>query len=220
MNTPPTSPADLSQLRDITGIEQLPPLPAASQAAYWLAAGAFLLLLVLVAAWRWLRRPRPERSPLPDEWARRELDRIEALKLPDAGDTERYATLISQVIRRYLQLRFSWRVPQQTTVEFLEALRRDARLSPDQQAGLRGLFERCDLAKFAPAALSPEECRSLLGEARAFVEQAVDIPPENGRVGTAHRALPRTVGNAHPTGNAPAPGNAAAPGKDRRTRPE
>src|SRR5262249_36919295 len=102
-------------------------------------------------------------------------DRIERTALPPVGEPDAFHTQVSNVVRRYLQERFGLRAPQQTTAEFL-ALGAAQQLPAPQQALLRDLFERCDLAKFARAGASPEDCRRLATLARAFVHQTA--PPQ------------------------------------------
>ena len=51
----------------------------------------------------------------------RELDRIASLGLPAAGQVERFHTLVSNVLRRYLEKRFGLPARRQTTPEFFIA---------------------------------------------------------------------------------------------------
>jgi hypothetical protein len=161
--------ADPRSARDITGIEAVP-LPEPGRG--WLlplalgAAG----LAALLGGWFAVRR-RAGRIPAmePDVWALGELARVEALA--DAVAAERYHTLLSDVIRRYIEMRFGLRAPRQTTAEFLEAARQASPLTPSDQQMLRDFLERCDLAKFAQARPSPQACREVTALARAFIEQ-------------------------------------------------
>jgi hypothetical protein len=84
---------------------------------------------------------------------------------------ERYHTLLSDIVRRYLELRFQLHAPQQSTDEFLEAMRRSPRLTAEQEGLLRDFLRQCDLAKFARAGFSAEECQAAARVARTFVEQ-------------------------------------------------
>src|SRR5262249_30615438 len=84
---------------------------------------------------------------------------------------EQFYTRLSDVLRRYLELRYHLPAPEQTTLEFLEQMQRAPQLQPEQQVLLRDFLERCDLVEFARARPSPEECRTDVERARAFVEQ-------------------------------------------------
>jgi hypothetical protein len=164
----------LKTVREIPDIETLPSPPPTPWAPYlqWLAVAVAVLL---AAAWALRRRLAAKSVPLPpDQWALRELDRIERTVLPPAGAPDVFHTQVSNVVRRYLQERFGLRAPQQTTAEFLAA--GVAQLAA-QRALLREFFERCDLAKFARAGASPEDCRHVAGLARTFVRQSASPEP-------------------------------------------
>jgi hypothetical protein len=163
--------ADLKEIRDITGPEPVPPPPSLFGVLRWVGLGIIGVALLL-GGWELRRRfvaPRPEQAP--HEWASRELDRIEAMALPQAGHAERFHTLVSDTIRRYIELRFDLHAPRQTTAEFLEATKQSPQLTSAQQGLLRDFLERCDLAKFARAEYSVPECQAALGMARTFVDQ-------------------------------------------------
>jgi hypothetical protein len=128
-------------------------------------------LLVLLA---WLGKRGADRRevPLPpDQWALREIERIEKTLMPPNSESETYHTQMSYVVRRYLAERFGLNALQQTTAEFLEAIRPAPQVTTDHQKLLAELFERCDLAKFARASTAPEECRRTAELARDLVHQ-------------------------------------------------
>jgi hypothetical protein len=168
--------ADVSQLRDIPGPEPLP-----ESRSRWIPvlrwSGAALVLLAAIM-FILQRRRRAGATPElpPHEWAARELARLESMDLPRHGQAERFHTLVSDTIRRYLELRFQLRAPRQTTAEFLEAMRESPHLNAEQRTLLREFLERCDLAKFARAEYSDEECRVTTEMARGFVEQTKPVP--------------------------------------------
>jgi hypothetical protein len=162
--------AEVSELRDITAPEELPPAPSQARALGWVVLAIVLLLLVL-NGWAVYRRRRQESAVPPSQWALRELQQIH---LP-ADSTERelaeFYTRLSDVLRRYVELRYHLPAPEQTTAEFLEAMRQAPPWQPEQQGRLRNFLEQCDLVKFARAQPSGEECRKVAEIARAFVEQ-------------------------------------------------
>lgn len=182
-----TPPADLGKLRDITGVERVPePPPEAPWPIWpWLVPAALGVSALL--AWLWQRRRRRATPPPPaDQWALAEIQRIAGLGLAGNGEVERYHTLLSDVVRRYLELRFQLPASRQTTPEFLQTMAASGLLAPAQQALLSGFLERCDLAKFARAGFSVDECRQAAAMACAFVEQTAPGRPmtaEPGRVG-------------------------------------
>lgn len=164
--------ADLSELRDIAPPEELPPPPSWGVPLTW-AGAALGMLVLLLTGWIVLRRWRrsPELALSPDRWALRELQLIPLPTEPVENAVEEFYTRLSDVLRRYLELRFQVPAPEQTTTEFLAAMRRSPHLPPEQQATLRDFLERCDLVKFARAPSSAEECRTVAEMARAIVER-------------------------------------------------
>jgi hypothetical protein len=168
--------ADIGEARDITTIEELPP---ESPWSIWLAAAlaAAAVLSLLVTIWV-MRRRLPQALPLaPDKAALRELERLAGLSLATARDVERYHTLLSDVVRRYLERRCELPASRQTTAEFLKALQRSPHLPADQQSLLRDFLEGCDLGKFAPVTPGPEQCRLAADLARRLIEQAAAVQP-------------------------------------------
>jgi hypothetical protein len=179
-----SEPADVSHLRDITGIERVEGPPAENYWYLWAGLGAAGSAGLCLVWWRFAVRRRPEQPPPPpDVWALAELDRLETLALPAAGEVDRYHTMLSSTMRRYLELRFRLPASHQTTPEFLKNLSGADLLNPAHQQILRDFLERCDLAKFARAGFSPVECQEAARMARDLVEQ------------TARRSEPSTTRN-------------------------
>jgi hypothetical protein len=161
-------------LRDPRGLPPIETEESSETGSQWLRWAIPLAVLIglMLGAAIWKRRWPGSTRPLPpDQWALQELTRIETTALPPEGDAERFHTLLSNVVRRYLAERFQLRAPQQTTAEFMEAVRQTSELSPDQQALLREFFERCDLAKFARASTTLAECHQVAEMARTFVRE-------------------------------------------------
>lgn len=163
---------DLVSLRDITGIETVPSAPLPRWPAVLAVALASLAALG-VAGWKLSRRRASSPALPPDLWALKELERVEALRLAELGKVEQFHTLVADVIRCYLEVRFNLRAPRQTTREFLTALHGSGILPDGEQTPLRELLERCDLAKFAQAESTVDECRAVLASAREFVQNTM-----------------------------------------------
>jgi hypothetical protein len=158
-------------LRDPPG----PPVPVEPGRAPWLlpVIGGVVVLLA-AAGFLWWRRRRGTVAVEP--WARAlaEIDRL------DHDDLSRgaawYHTRLSQVIRTYVAERFGLRALEQTTAEFLDAAEGIPELAA-QAEKLRELCEWSDLAKFAGAAMTAEECRHSGELARALIESTRPLPP-------------------------------------------
>jgi hypothetical protein len=160
----------LRQARDVPA----PPAPPAAPAgAGWLlAVGLGLVAVVLLAGGWGLRRRRAAPAPPlpPGRRALRELEQLEGEALPGCDGGVLHVRL-ADAVRRYLAERFGLRALEQTTAEFLEAARPVPQLGGARLDLLREFLGRCDLAKFARAGVSPEDCRQTAALARTFVEQ-------------------------------------------------
>jgi hypothetical protein len=162
----------LAELRPISPPEQLPPAWSWRRPLSWVLPALVALALGLVV-WQLIRRQARRVVALtPEAWALRELKRLGDLDLSRWEEVQRFPTLVSDVVRGYLEMRFLIRAPRQTTAEFLAALQQAPQLPPELQQALKEFLERCDLAKFAQAIPSADECQTLSARARAVVEQA------------------------------------------------
>jgi hypothetical protein len=162
---------DLQELRDVAPPEDV---PSNHEPAPWIKGAGFILGgLAILAAGFWIKRywRRPAVNLPPDQWALRELDRLDWPGLIGSGKVEKLATLVSEICRRYLDRRYQLNVSSLTTAEFLANQQRDLPLSPEQQTLVRDLLEKCDLAKFARKPMLREEGQQLLDGARALVKQ-------------------------------------------------
>jgi hypothetical protein len=167
---------DLQKLHDITAIEPLPAIEEVdSDWPLWAKAvgGAVRMVallgmvLAIIFVWRWLRRPAP-RSPA--QRALAELRRLAAMKLPEKGKSERFITLLTTLVRRFLERQFSLPARRQTTPEFQRDLGETAALMADEKRLLASFFERCETVKFAQQEISREECSHWANAIGQFLE--------------------------------------------------
>lgn len=138
------------------------------------------LAALLGVAWWWWRRRRKAESPTvsvhPEERAQARL--AEALAFVD--QPERFCTLVSEIVRTYLEERFGLKAPERTTEEFLVELAKSAALESHHKSFLAEFLTQCDLAKFARATPARNELEDLHGAASRLVREtaaAVPIPP-------------------------------------------
>ena len=143
---------------------------------WWAIAGA--VLATALGVWWWLRRRRAGATDTGDPFADAEaaFERVERLRLVDAGEPGRHAALMTDVARRYLAARFPQGSLANTSRELQDALRGAPTVPHDR---LARLFASVDPIKFAAAPVSPTDARTIGAEARAIVraehEQALKV---------------------------------------------
>jgi hypothetical protein len=120
-----------------------------------------------LALWRRLRRRRP-RVLLPFENALQRLEEMRSLMQPDAA--REFSIAVSDVVRRYIEERFSVTATHRTTEEFLHDLLESSHAPLARHRALLSEFlQACDLVKFAGMSLTLQDMESLHHTARAFV---------------------------------------------------
>ncbi len=161
---------------------------------HWLLAALIGLALLALLLWLLSRLRRRRRTLLasavpPIKWAESEFDRIESLRLLEAGERGRYVALYVEVMRDYLAARLSGAPTSLTSTELLESLR-ERRDIPVER--LAPILAEADLIKFARRPVTRERARELAGETRTAVndveqavltsEQEVTVEPEGEAV--------------------------------------
>jgi hypothetical protein len=162
--------ADISKLRDITGIERIAAPPASR--VWQVAAASAVAILALLALTTWSIRRFQPRPKLPLSFSQHALHELERLgEFATCGDSvEAYHTCLSDIVRHYLQAGFNIPATQRTNEEFFELLQIGEALTPEQREGLGQFLKRCDMAKFAAAQFTASECETTRCLARQFVE--------------------------------------------------
>ncbi len=156
--------------------------PAADRRRRWLllAGGAAVLLAAgAIASWLYRRGRRPVAVPEipPYEQASAALDGLLRKNLPAKGETKRYYTGLSDILRRYIERRFSLAAPRQTTQEFIGGLIKGA--CADLKAHtpfLKTFLLTCDMVKFAKGAPPDEENEKAAKACRGFLEATRPAP--------------------------------------------
>jgi hypothetical protein len=140
-------------------------------------AGAVTLLAVIAAGlflfFGRLRNRRREAEEAVPPWVRatRELDHIVSLNLPARGQHKEFYNSISLLVRRYIEEMFELSAPEQTTEEFLYALRDSPALGRHRRF-LSEFLSHCDLVKFAAYLPAQDEVHRAVRSCREFIESS------------------------------------------------
>lgn len=153
------------------------------QTLYGLAALALLVLLAyaLRQLVKHLQRHRREQQlpQLPPHvLALQQLDDLLKQELIPQGRYKEFYSAISDILRDYIEQRFTIRAPEQTTEEFLALLRREPeRLSPDHHRLLEQFLLHTDRVKFARATPTTAEISQTIADTRSFIQQTTPAEP-------------------------------------------
>ena len=145
------------------------PLFEANPFPWWWLAALIAALIIGLLIWWWMRRRRKPPVAVivdPYERAQAEFQRIESLRLLDAGERGRYVSLMIEVVRDYLAARYTAATLALTSTELQRSLHTAAHVPADR---LGRLLLDADLIKFARRPVSGERARELGREARAIV---------------------------------------------------
>jgi hypothetical protein len=136
---------------------------------WWWVAALIAAAIIGLLIWWWIRRKRRPAVTLvvdPYERAQAEFQRIESLRLLDAGERGRYVTLMIEVVRDYLAARYAEATLALTSTELQRSLHSAPHVPNDR---LGRLLIDADLIKFARRPVSGERARELGREARSIV---------------------------------------------------
>lgn len=164
---------------EATDIRGLKPLRQVRQGPPWGWIGAGLAALALAAAglWAWLRRPRPEATPVPPHvLAFGALDSLRGTDFDDPVAVRRFHFQISEVIRAYVEGRWGLNATDLTTEEILPRLGGLADLPPAQADRLTRFLRGTDRVKFAEHRPASREVEETWEDALGFVEATVPRP--------------------------------------------
>jgi uncharacterized membrane protein len=158
-------------IRDIRGPKTVAGswvLPAALAAAIVLAFVAYIL-------WRRRRRRVEPRTLTLLELTLQRLDDTRPLMRPETARA--FGIAASEVIRDYIEKRFSVVATQRTTEEFLQALLRNSNETLVRHRPLLAEFlQQCDFIKFAGDSLAVKDMELLYESARRFVLETGEAP--------------------------------------------
>lgn len=178
--------ADPSSLKDIA-----PPVALVRRGLppwVWSVASVLGGIGLLTGGWWWYQRQRrSRRAPAVQRPAHAlalaALEQLQSQDLIGQQRIEAFYVRLSTILRRYIELRFGLRAPEQTTEEFLTSALATGGLIATHRDLLDAFLQHCDLVKFARHRPAPSATEEAFESAKNFVEQTADryvvvlVPP-------------------------------------------
>jgi len=185
------------KIEDIEGVVEVP-----QKASFWWVWLLIVAVFVGVGTslWLYLRRKRvKELVRLFKPAHELAYERLRALVQEDlvaAGKIKEFYERISNILRHYIEHRFSLRAPERTTEEFLAELANTDVLPASDKDRLGEFLEHCDLVKFAKHNPTTEQIQKTFDLVKDFIERTksddrkVDVtemvrPEETVEIGSA-----------------------------------
>jgi hypothetical protein len=157
-------------------------LPDSSTLIFWLLIALAVLIIAGLLFYFWKRRQKGEKQPQPDEIALAELTRLRRMMNPEQALS--YAEQLSEILRRYIEVRFQLHSTRQTTREFFAGLSRNPQAAQSMEKHhdrLKGCLEQCDMAKFAHCLPGKAEMEAMEQAVRSFIRATARTVAEEGR---------------------------------------
>ena len=133
---------------------------------------------MLGAFWYWMRKGKQKQEvpeyvpppPAPHEWAYAALDELAARRLWQGGNVKEHYSLLTGILRGYLERRFGIHALEQTSDEIIEQLKM-LQLSNGTLQDTASLLSISDLIKFAKADPGIDLHAQAIERVRSFVKE-------------------------------------------------
>ena len=139
----------------------------------WIAGVFAAIALIFLVVWLVLRHTSKEETGQSKESsyivALRGLDKFRGEKHWAPEKQKAYYSGITDILKSYIDDRYSIDAPEMTSAELFAALKTEQSLTPELYNEMKELFETADFVKFAKLTTSPEEASKALPLAVRFV---------------------------------------------------
>ena len=162
-----------AEIKDIRGPLEIP----ADYLRLALIIGSIILGLVIIWLIYWYYKKRKEGKPIfrkeiirpAHEIALEELEQLLGSGLLEAGKTKSFFSILSEILRRYIEGRYFIKALEETTTEILASLS-EADLTAENIALSNEALNECDLVKFAKYTPQQAEIEASVSKVRRFIE--------------------------------------------------
>lgn len=159
------------KIEDIEGVVDMPK----PTSFVWLWALGVVVVAAIAGLWLYLRRKRVKElvrifKPA-HELAYERLRVLVNEDLVGAGKIKEFYERISDILRHYIEHRFSLRAPERTTEEFLAELANSDILPTAEKQRLGEFLQHCDLVKFAKHNPTTQQIQETFDLVKDFIEK-------------------------------------------------
>ncbi len=104
-----------------------------------------------------------------------ELEALREMHLPEAGKIKEYYIRLSDIVRRYIENRFSYKAPEMTTEEFLSSIKNSTKIQKESKEFLKEFLSRSDMVKFAKYSSTLPEMEKSFVLAEEFIDRTKPV---------------------------------------------
>ena len=152
----------------------LPPRPIEPSAGWgWLVACLSVVAIGLSAFWfrrRGTARAIQQPTQTPEEIAHTALEALLAENLPSRGLYKEFYIRLTDIVRHFIEGTTGLKAPEQTTEEFLRAMRSHGAFTAERSARLKEFLEAADMVKYAGQQPTHEQIELSIARAHEFID--------------------------------------------------
>lgn len=141
---------------------------------WWLWLAILVLVALFIIGMRRYRKQgsvlKKKPEPNPYEVALRRLENLKRRKLWEQGMEKEYFTLLTDILREYLERRFGINALEMTSAEIINSLTDNTEVK-DKRSYMRDILAMADFVKFAKVRPLPQDNISAFENALRFVEE-------------------------------------------------
>jgi hypothetical protein len=155
--------------------------------AWWYHWPKYLMALGIAASlvglywflrkFRKVKKSKPQSVELPFEKSLRRLNQIHHQEYVGEQGEKEYYTLLTDILRDYIEEQFRLNIAELTTDELLQVLKKDKRLSAIRKE-MKLIFQTADLAKFAKAQPGFQMQNQIWDSAYSVIQKTKMMPQE------------------------------------------
>jgi hypothetical protein len=144
---------------------------------------SLVVLILVMVFWKKIFPGKKKAEVLIQPWKAHEtayarLDELRRKGLLAKGMIKQYYTELSDILRHYLENRFSLKAPEMTTEEFIVYMREYSEIGREQKDLLKEFLTNCDLVKFARYVPPESEGDAVFDTVKMFVDRTKAAEPD------------------------------------------